>query len=346
MLNRLPRSPVFWVAVLGIALTGAFTTVTVLTEPAEPRPPAHGQASPAAAPKPVSAAPAALAVAPQIFENLPKDQAVLLNAELPISALPNPPAAPFQLPAVAAFDRARALTCLTMAVYYEAASQGDDGEAAVAQVVLNRVRNPLFPKTVCGVVFQGSDLPTGCQFTFTCDGSLARRPSAEGWRRATEIAQRALGGYVQRDVGEATHYHTIWVVPYWRPTVLKVAQIGAHVFYRWNGDLGRPTAFTGAYAGFEPAPRMPAGFGAQDLAALEAPTPAPVSMAAIAPADGATDAEAVLDAPAPKPEVTIVEARRPRPRSRSAAPPAVVGPVSYFGGNGDKRPQRLPIAGR
>ena len=81
---------------------------------------------------------------------------------------------------------AQALECLASAVYYEAGNQDDDGERAVAQVVLNRVRHPAFPASVCGVVYEGSTRPTGCQFTFTCDGSLYRQPDADGWRRAYE----------------------------------------------------------------------------------------------------------------------------------------------------------------
>jgi spore germination cell wall hydrolase CwlJ-like protein len=285
----------------------------------------------------VSAIPA---VAPQVFESLTPEQAVTANASVPISGLPNPAAAPFKLSDVTEFDRARAVTCLTMAIYYEAANQGADGQAAVAQVVLNRVRNPLFPKTVCGVVFQGSNLPTGCQFTFTCDGSLARRPSVDGWGRAKAVAERALGGFVQRNVGEATHYHTIWVVPYWQATVLKVAQIGAHVFYRWNGELGRPTAFTGPYAGSEPATPFPAGLTAQDVAAMAAPTPmaAPI-LSVAAGANAQPDGEA-------KPEVKIVAMASAPSIAPALAPDVVPAPVSYFGGNDNARPQRLPTAGR
>ena len=266
----------------------------------------------------------------------------MLNAEIPISGLPNPAAAPFKLSNVTEFDRARAVTCLAMAVYYEAANQGPDGEAAVAQVVLNRVRNPLFPKTVCGVVFQGSTQSTGCQFTFTCDGSLARRPSVDGWARARAVAERALGGFVQKDVGEATHYHTIWVVPYWQPTVLKVAQIGAHVFYRWNGELGRPSAFIGSYAGAEPVTPIPAGLAAQDLANMQAPIPlaAPIAVAE-------TNAQAIGGAE-PKPEVKIVttaSAETSAPTIAPAVAPEIVAPNQYFGSD-NARPHRLPMAGR
>src|SRR3546814_17214212 len=82
-------------------------------------------------------------------------------------------------------------------------------------IVLNRVRHPAFPKTVCGVVFQGSERSTGCQFTFTCDGALTRRFSDAAWDRARDIAKAALTGHVAKAVGYATHYHTDWVVPYW-----------------------------------------------------------------------------------------------------------------------------------
>lgn len=149
-------------------------------------------------------------------------------------------------------DKARALQCLSMAVYYEAASESYEGQEAVAQVVLNRVAHPAYPASVCGVVFQGSERKTGCQFTFTCDGSLARRPSLQGWARAQSIALAALAGNVFQPVGLATHYHTNYVNPYWAASLDYVGSIGAHRFYRWKGGAGRAGAFTNAYAGYEP----------------------------------------------------------------------------------------------
>ena len=101
-------------------------------------------------------------------------------------------------------DKARALDCLAKAVYYEAASESEGGQRAVAQVVLNRVAHPAYPKTVCGVVYQGSQRRTGCQFSFTCDGSLARKPSATYWARALAVSRRALSGQVYAPVGLAT----------------------------------------------------------------------------------------------------------------------------------------------
>jgi spore germination cell wall hydrolase CwlJ-like protein len=173
-----------------------------------------------------------------------------INAAVPFSLAPNPPARPFILTG-AATDKANALTCLTQAVYYEAGFEPGVGQQAVAQVVLNRMRHPIFPHSVCGVVYQGASLKTGCQFSFTCDGSLARKPQPAAWDRARKVAEMALGGYVAKGVGEATHYHTQWVVPWWQPTVSKVAQVGAHIFYRWQGSLGLPGAFTMRYASNE-----------------------------------------------------------------------------------------------
>lgn len=177
--------------------------------------------------------------------------AALLNASIPISHEPNPAAARFMLAGAAGGDRARALDCLTAAVYYEAATEPLEGQQAVAQVVINRVRNLAYPKTVCGVVFQGYERTTGCQFSFTCDGSLGRAPNPALWEKAKHVAEAALSGAVASRVGLATHYHTFWVAPYWAPSLTKVAQIGAHIFYRWPGALGTPAAFSDHYVGGE-----------------------------------------------------------------------------------------------
>ncbi len=118
-------------------------------------------------------------------------------------------------------------------------------------MVLNRMRHPLFPHSVCGVVFQGAALETGCQFSFTCGGDMAQAPVAWAWKRAKAVAERALNGHVATAVGTATHYHTDYVSPYWASSVAKITQIGAHIFYRWAGDLGRPAAFQQDYAGSE-----------------------------------------------------------------------------------------------
>jgi hypothetical protein len=187
---------------------------------------------------------------PVVRWDLSPDEARAVNQGVPVSDAPNPAAKPFIFRGDAS-DRQAAVTCLTQAVYYEAGFEPLEGAQAVAQVVLNRVRHPIFPKTVCGVVYQGSDLKTGCQFSFTCDGSLKKVPAEGAWDRARSVAEHALNGFVQKGVGEATHYHTQFVLPWWEPTVTKVATVGVQIFYRWPGDLGMPRAFTGRYAGGE-----------------------------------------------------------------------------------------------
>lgn len=136
-------------------------------------------------------------------------------------------------------DRERAVNCLAAAAWYEAGND-PEGQKSVMQVVLNRVRHPSFPKSVCGVVLQGSELSTGCQFTFTCDGSLKRRfPSDKAWAAARGLSEKALDGAVDTTVGQATHYHANYVVPWWSSALERVSQIGAHIFYRWPGGRGR-----------------------------------------------------------------------------------------------------------
>lgn len=179
------------------------------------------------------------------------EKAVELNNEIPFSASTGPAAVPFTLGNANGPAREAALTCLAQAVYYEAGNESDDGQRAVAQVVLNRVRHPAFPASICAVVYEGSTRPTGCQFTFTCDGSLTRRPDLAGWDRARRIAAAALQGGVYGGVGNATHYHADYVVPTWASTLAKTDVVGAHLFYRWNGTWGQPGAFVQRYSGHE-----------------------------------------------------------------------------------------------
>ena len=178
------------------------------------------------------------------------DVAEAINRLRPFAGLPIRPMRPFVLQADAD-DRARALRCMTQAIYYEAAREPLRGQQAVAQVVLNRLRHPAYPKSICGVVYEGSARATGCQFTFTCDGALRWAPQAGLWRQAQDVARRALAGFVDKDVGSATHYHAAYVVPYWAPTLVKMVQVGQHIFYRWTGPWGEPPAFNGHYTGHE-----------------------------------------------------------------------------------------------
>jgi len=171
--------------------------------------------------------------------------------------------------------RSRALHCLTQAVYYEAATEPREGQEAVAQVVLNRLKHPAFPKSVCGVVFEGSRRSTGCQFTFTCDGSLARAPVSWRWDAAEQVATAALAGHVASEVGASTHYHAAWMTPYWSASLVRTQRIGGHIFYRMPG--ASPQALTGQYAGDEPAPPTASGASTRTRAGRGRHAPPPTS---------------------------------------------------------------------
>ncbi len=188
-------------------------------------------------------------VEPLLVAAITEDDARIKNAALPFVVGPIAAASSWRFSGTAV-SYERAVTCLAAAEWWEA---GDDasGQRAVAQVVLNRLRHPAFPKSICGVVFQGSERTTGCQFTFTCDGALARVPRYTAWQRARHVAEMAMNGAVDRRVGTATHYHTDWVVPAWNSSLDKVAQVGTHLFYRWKGWWGTPAAFRGAWSGPE-----------------------------------------------------------------------------------------------
>ena len=157
---------------------------------------------------------------------------------------------PFKLTG-AASERDKALNCMTQAVYFEAGFEPLAGQQAVAQTVINRMRHPGYPKSICGVVYEGAARGTGCQFSFTCDGSLQRTISPGVWANAQIVARRALAGYVDKDVGAATHYHANYVYPYWAPTLVKLTTVGTHIFYRWTGPSGTQKAFRGRYSGNE-----------------------------------------------------------------------------------------------
>jgi hypothetical protein len=133
-------------------------------------------------------------------------------------------------------DRMMAATdpvmCLAEAVYFEARSESYEGQEAVAQVVMNRTHMATYPSSVCGVVFQGWERTTGCQFTFVCDGSLREPSDMVAWERATEIAKHALAGFVYKPMQYATHYHATWMTPYWEASLTRIGKIGGHVFFR------------------------------------------------------------------------------------------------------------------
>lgn len=148
-----------------------------------------------------------------------------------------------------------ALKCLTQAIYYEAANESRAGKQAVAQVVLNRMRHPAYPDSVCGAVYQGVN-DRVCQFSFTCDGSLLREPMERQWRESETVARAALAGKQMRAVGTATHYHADYVVPKWAYTLSKLEVIGRHIFYRFPGPAGEPRAFAANWSRSERIPRI------------------------------------------------------------------------------------------
>ncbi|MGE0827838.1 MAG: cell wall hydrolase [Hyphomonadaceae bacterium] len=125
------------------------------------------------------------------------------------------------------------LRCLSEAIFYEARGESYRGQVAVAQVVMNRVRSKHYPNSICGVVYQGHQRATGCQFTFTCDGSLNRRPRGRAWERAQNIAAQVMLGYTRSVVGGSTHYHTTAVNPVWSAMLVRTTQVGDHLFYRF-----------------------------------------------------------------------------------------------------------------
>lgn len=188
-------------------------------------------------------------------------------------------AAPFRFSG-APQDQSRALECLALAAMAEA-GPSDSGQRAVIQVVLNRVRHPAFAKTICGVVFEGSSRATGCQFSFTCDGSLARRYGEAAWTAARARAAQMLRGAVYAPVGNATHYHTDWVHPYWSPKLVKLARVETHLFFRWPGYWGTNSAMRIAYRGAEPDPAV---LAASSDAALAPPLLAAAALDADLPA--------------------------------------------------------------
>ncbi|MEL1249646.1 cell wall hydrolase [Aurantiacibacter gilvus] len=172
------------------------------------------------------------------------------NADIPLAARLSDHMAPFRSISTQSASYSTALDCLTEAVYYEAANESTLGKRGVAQVILNRVAHPAYPSSVCGVIYQGSSDPV-CQFSYTCDGALARRPLANLWQQSREVARAALNGYVEESVGTSTHYHADYVLPYWAYRLEKVHVEGRHIFYRLPGTAGRSANFMERWNGRE-----------------------------------------------------------------------------------------------
>ncbi len=183
------------------------------------------------------------------------DSAKARNALIPVAAGAVQKVPAFAVSGDTGTNYRNALKCMTQAIYYEAANEPVKGKRAVAQVVLNRVRHPAYPSSVCGVVYEGVNQAV-CQFSFTCDGSLLRVPMARQWQEASDVAKAALAGTVETDVGTATNYHADYVVPRWAYSMGKIEQIGAHIFYRFKGNWGNARAFSGSWSGREAIPEL------------------------------------------------------------------------------------------
>ena len=135
-------------------------------------------------------------------------------------------------------DSARQMRCLAEAIYFEARSEPEAGQAAVAQVVLNRVRSGIYPTTVCGVVYQDRERPFACQFSFACEGKSLRIDEQTCWATATRIAEAVVKGTTyDPKLASAINYHAAYVAPFWAPTLKKLDRIGLHIFYAMRPGL-------------------------------------------------------------------------------------------------------------
>lgn len=187
--------------------------------PATPRAMALGSATPA----PPEATPMEIAAAPVI---------VAPGQNMSVVARLNPGRRSYA-GLISPDHMAREQRCLAEAVYFEARSEPAAGQAAVAQVVLNRVKSGLYPTTVCGVVYQNRHRHNACQFSFACEGKRLVTNETAPWRQAVQIARAVYEGqtYVA-EVGGATHYHADYVRPRWAKKLKKNDVIGRHIFYQ------------------------------------------------------------------------------------------------------------------
>ena len=304
------NTPLFGVlAIIVLAFTGLAVAVA-----GNPPASAAGEQVPLADSAPVEALPASGEEADLLTSELPLDDAMARNAAVGIvEGGPGAPS-PFKFAGSSA-DRVRARDCLALAGMAEA-GYGDEDQRAVMQVILNRARHPAFANTVCGVVFQGSQRPTGCQFSFTCDGSLARTYPDSQWRLARQRAEEALGGRVDGAVGIATHYHADYVYPWWSSQLDKIAVIGRHQFLRWRGFWGTGTAMSATYRGGEPDPM------ALRVTAQEVERPAELLPTLV------DDSKAVRSITAEKPSDTSAQAASPQQADRASS--SGPGPGAHF----------------
>ncbi|HEY4201110.1 MAG TPA: cell wall hydrolase [Devosiaceae bacterium] len=156
----------------------------------------------------------------------PSTQLAYAREDAPVTTFPDPSAQKYG---------ERDLWCLAEAIYFEARGESYRGQVAVAQVVMNRLKHPLYPKTICGVVFQGESKRNACQFSFACDGRPETVTDKKSWAQAEEIAGKVTSGELYlAEVANATHYHAAYVYPDWAPRLTRVTKIGLHIFYRFK----------------------------------------------------------------------------------------------------------------
>ncbi|MCC7266176.1 MAG: cell wall hydrolase [Caulobacteraceae bacterium] len=255
--------------------------------------------------------------------NAPAPAPVPVTAAQPVKVEPPARLHLASVRAAPAFDARSAtrrdLECLTAAVYYEARGESAAGQAAVAQVILNRVHDPRFPKSVCSVVYQGAG-GRGCQFSFACDGVLDRAGGGAAWDRARRVAARALSGFVMAEVGNATHFHATRVSPGWGSGLRQVAQIGLHVFYR--PARGGAPYVAPVKRQLDPVDQPEA----IELASLTTAPPAPVVLEPVVTpaaeaAPAVTDAlKPEVSAPAAKPAASVKPTMAVKPSAKPAVP--------------------------
>jgi spore germination cell wall hydrolase CwlJ-like protein len=184
-----------------------------------------------ATPAPIEATPIEIAAAPVSLQSPRLDRAGYGDTTIMPKA--DDPDRPRYADLIDPDNLSKEQRCLAEAVYFEARSEPVEGQAAVAQVVLNRVKSGLYPSTVCGVVYQNRHRHLACQFTFACEGKALRTTDTESWERAKRVAGAVLEGKTYlADVGGATHYHANYVRPYWAKRLKKMDVIGRHIFYK------------------------------------------------------------------------------------------------------------------
>jgi spore germination cell wall hydrolase CwlJ-like protein len=183
-----------------------------------------------ATPTPVEATPIEIAAAPVSLQSPRLDRG---DSDMSILPKSDDPDRPRYADLIDPDNLGKEQRCLAEAVYFEARSETVEGQAAVAQVVLNRVKSGLYPSSICGVVYQNRHRHLACQFTFACEGKALRIRDTDSWERAKSVASAVIEGKTYlADVGGATHYHADYVRPYWARRLKKMDVIGRHIFYK------------------------------------------------------------------------------------------------------------------